>query len=75
MKLIEKEIRFVVTRVGGRKRLGGGRIKWSKYTNLQLEDKYLGYMCMRAQSCLTFTTPWTVACQSPLSMGFPRQEY
>ena len=20
-------------------------------------------------------TPWTVACQSPLSMGFPRQEY
>ena len=22
-----------------------------------------------------FTTPWTVACQAPLSMGFPRQEY
>ena len=20
-------------------------------------------------------TPWTVACQTPLSMGFPRQEY
>ena len=20
-------------------------------------------------------TPWTVACQVPLSMGFPRQEY
>ena len=20
-------------------------------------------------------TPWTIACQSPLSMGFPRQEY
>ena len=20
-------------------------------------------------------TPWTVACQAPLSMGFPRQEY
>ena len=26
------------------------------------------------QSCL-FVTPWTVACQAPLSMGFPRQEY
>ena len=22
-----------------------------------------------------FTTPWPVACQAPLSMGFPRQEY
>ena len=22
-----------------------------------------------------FSTPWTVACQAPLSMGFPRQEY
>ena len=28
-----------------------------------------------AQSCLTFVTPWTVAYQAPLSMGFPRQEY
>ena len=22
-----------------------------------------------------FATPWTAACQAPLSMGFPRQEY
>ena len=22
-----------------------------------------------------FATPWTVACQAPLSIGFPRQEY
>ena len=22
-----------------------------------------------------FATPWTVACQVPLSMGFPRQKY
>ena len=27
------------------------------------------------KSCLTFATPWTVACQAPLSMGFFRQEY
>ena len=27
-------------------------------------------------SCVRlFATPWTVACQAPLSMGFPRQEY
>ena len=25
--------------------------------------------------CLTLATPWTVACQPPLSMGFSRQEY
>ena len=22
-----------------------------------------------------FVTPWTVACQAPLSLGFPKQEY
>ena len=31
-------------------------------------------MCSVAQSCL-FETPWTVACQVPLSMGFSKQEY
>ena len=29
-------------------------------------------VCPVAQSC---TTPWTVACQAPLSMRLPRQEY
>ena len=28
-----------------------------------------------AQSCPTLVTPWTVACQAPLSVGFSRQEY
>ena len=28
-----------------------------------------------AKLCLTLATPWTVACQVPLSMGFSRQEY
>ena len=28
-----------------------------------------------AKSCPTLGTPWTVACQIPLSMGFSRQEY
>ena len=35
-------------------------------------------LCMRAKflSCVQlFETPWTVALQAPLSMGFPRQEY
>ena len=28
-----------------------------------------------AKSCPTLVTPWTIAHQTPLSMGFPRQEY
>ena len=32
------------------------------------------HACSIAQSCLTLT-PWTVARQAPLSMGFSRQEY
>ena len=28
-----------------------------------------------AQLCLTLCDPWTVACQTPLSMEFSRQEY
>ena len=31
--------------------------------------------CLVPYSCPTLATPWTVACQAPLSMGFPRQEY
>ena len=31
--------------------------------------------CLVAQSCPTLATPWTVACQAPLSMRPPRQEY
>ena len=31
--------------------------------------------CLVTKSCPTFATPRTVACQVPLSMGFPRQEY
>ena len=27
------------------------------------------------KSCTTLATPWTVACQAPLSMGFSRQAY
>ena len=30
---------------------------------------------LASRSCLILATPWTVACQVPLSMGFSRQEY
>ena len=35
----------------------------------------LYYLCLVAKSCLTLATPWTIACQAPLSMGFSRKEY
>ena len=35
-----------------------------------------GLLCAQSLSRVRlFVTPWTVACQAPLSMGFPRQEY
>ena len=33
------------------------------------------YICSVAHSCPTFCGPWTVGCQAPLSMRFPREEY
>ena len=45
--------------------------------NISLSFFLLALMCLctkSLQSCLTLT-PWTVACQVSLSMGFFRQEY
>jgi len=33
----------------------------------------IGYGGVGAKSCPILVTPWTVACQAPLSMGFPGQ--
>ena len=35
----------------------------------------VGGVGLVAKSCPTLATPWTVACQAPLSVGFSRQEY
>ena len=37
-----------------------------------MEDGGVGLV---TKSCPTLVTPWTVACQAPLSVGFPIQEY
>ena len=42
--------------------------------NLKLLGHVLG-LSLVTKLCLTLVTPWTVACQAPLSMGFSRQEY
>ena len=39
-----------------------------------LRRKFGGGGGFVAKSCLTLATPWTIACQIPLSMGFSKQE-
>ena len=52
------------------------RLKQSPLSSELLKAPWV-HACML--SCFTrvqlFVTPWTVACQAPLSMGFSRQEY
>ena len=40
-------------------------------------QKYSACMCIQSDfwGVQLFVTPWTVACQTPLSIGFSRQEY
>ena len=41
------------------------------------QQRTISYACVQAkslQSCLTLTTPWTVAHQAPLSVGISRQD-
>ena len=47
---------------------------WNFHLSIATEEMG-GGGCVVAQSCLTLATPWTVACQTPLSMGFSRQDY
>ena len=43
--------------------------------NKSYTDVYLR-LCVRVLSCVQpFVTPWTIAHQAPLSMGFPGHEY
>ena len=43
---------------------------------LKVEENLCVYVCISRFSHVPFfATPWTVACQAPLSMRFPRQEY
>ena len=42
----------------------------------QLRCTQIVVFIVQLLSCVQFfTTPWTEACQAPLSMGFPRQGY
>ena len=48
----------------------------NKQQNSKYKPKHIkNCCCLVLKSCLTFVTPWTVACQTPLAMGSSRQEY
>ena len=49
-----------------------GRVKWIKRVNCMVVMSGGGLV---AKSCVILVTPWTVAHQALLSMGFSRQEY
>ena len=44
------------------------------YAHIRMHMTYGGGGLV-AKSCPTLATPWAVACQAPLSMGFSRQEH
>ena len=46
---------------------------WSQRFYIKATEQYTGVFVPK--SCLTIVTPWTVARQVPLSMGFSRQEH
>ena len=46
-----------------------------KKKSVESNPVYLFIVGLVTKSCLTLVTPWTVACQAPLSMAFSRQEY
>ena len=43
--------------------------------NRQSKEYYTLFLSLVAKLCSIIETPWTVAFQAPLSMGFSRQEY
>ena len=49
--------------------------KWASSSSLKNHNKCVCVCVYTISRAWLFATPWTVARQAPLSMGFPRQEY
>ena len=54
---------------------GNFRLEFQFLFHLYSLEKIGGGGSLVFKSCPTLATPWTVACQAPLSMRFSRQEY
>ena len=55
--------------------LAGHRVFGKFYHNVCFYSKAFMYSVSPSVRSNSFVAPWTVACQAPLTMGFPRQEY
>ena len=56
--------------------LEAGKSKIKVPALLHSNESSLPSSCTQSLSCIQlFATPWTIGCQTPLSMGFSRQEY
>ena len=51
-----------------------GRERGKKVNSVRC-SRFYAFSGLVTKSCKTRATPWTVACQAPLSMGFSRKEY
>ena len=45
------------------------------WASCAIQEVLIPSLSLVTELCPTLATPWTVACQVPLSMGFSRQEY
>ena len=54
-----------------------GQVQWPHSTGVQHSRVCFYWLCLlsRFSHVWLSATPWTMACQAPLSMGFSRQEY
>ena len=63
----------------GKEECGGDSIMRARAVLILLKKKIqvpILIIVVQLLSCVRlFVTSWTVACQGPLSMGFPKQEY
>ena len=65
---------LMLGKIEGRRR-GWWRMRWFYGIIKHHQFNAHGSGDLVAKLCLTRAIPWTVACQTPLSMGFSRQEY
>ena len=73
LKFQTENIRFIWSEIGNIDGFLAGN-----YVSLGISITPFMMVCIPTQflsQVQLFVTPWTVACQAPLSMGFPKQDY